>query len=65
MSEEAVQWVVEAARGVPQEQRVVRIIRELRGDRGREARSKWGVTLNEVGVNISWLCVEILEKGTL
>ena len=59
VSEEAVQGVVEAARGVPQEQRVVGIIREVRGDRRREARSKWGVPLNGVGVGANISCMRI------
>ena len=40
VSEEAVERIVEAASGVPQEQGVVGIVGEMRGDHSGEARSE-------------------------
>ena len=49
VSEEAVQGIVEATRGVPQEEGVVGIVGEVRGDYGGEAGSKWCISLKDKG----------------
>ena len=47
VSEEAVQGIVEATRGVPQEEGVIGIVGEVRGDHRSEAGPKWCVSTKD------------------